>query len=441
MICIKLYKSSLINIAMKNIVEHAVNIPSKIVIKNWDIFKKRYTHIENSIDSSQKSFDYLLKNIHSTGAFQMSIKDFNKNKHSEIAKYFFQDKRSIKLKTKILLRGAYYFPAMLKNLSPEQKIDIIVKDLLMLKTLLSYEQSNLNLIIFLATLDNLKNYLLIVLNAIDQSLKKPEVMSNVGISDNHYQILINSILFVEYYQFKTIVTKKIHWSKEVLSSLNINYIEEFLKQTATYVKSDKYLSENFLRKIRESNDPYKIINFAKNVAENFLPNKTVICSFAYGGIELPFAVNAYRMIVGKSIKAQVIASLSNYSTGSSNFVQDLNDSLPSFYNENYFQDFNSVLILDDSTTTGKTIQTFIDLCPKTITHYYLGIVSFKNTNRYHHLIRPFHGAINPEVLERASISFKSNFANTYKKFSYTNKAGTFDKNKSKIITLLNKFNN
>lgn len=422
---------------MKNILGHTVNLPSRLIQGNWKTYAHRYSLIEDNILTLDKNFDLIKKSIHTTGAYQLPLNTFkNKSNLTPLGIYFSTNKyRIVQTKTKVLLRGLNYYPGLLTSISLAEKCDLIIAELNELVNALNNIDETENIILFLGAIDNLKNYLLIVLNAIDVGLKNVD-SKNYFLSKINYFNLLNSILFLEYYQFKTILDKKIVWSKEILKTIEIDIYKRFCSEISSRSLFGEHWENNIIRKIRECSHPYKIINFAKVVSDQYIPSNTLLVSFAYGGMELPFAVNAFRMTINKSLESQIICSLSNYSTGSSNYVQDLDDSLPPFYNENYFQSFDKVLILDDSTTTGKTIQTFLDLYPKNIKEAFLAVVSFKNTNRYHHLIRPYHGGVNPEVLEKAIVTYTSNFTGTYKKFSYTNRQGVFDKEKQKIISLL-----
>lgn len=170
----------------------------------------------------------------------------------------------------------------------------------------------------------------------------------------------------------------------------------------------------------------------------YLPQDTILIGLEYGGIELPFTVNAYRSLIGKSKLQTLSVNLSSYSVSNKAFVDYLEDACSPLANMTNLSKYTTALILDDSTTTGRTIEYLAKLLPKNITNVYLALVSFTNTNRFHHLARHEHGGINPLVAENAVIIFKSNYTQTYTKHSYTDRRGVFDKNKSKIIKMLHK---
>lgn len=322
---------------------------------------------------------------------------------------------------------------MLVSLDVKDHFHSIFSEITELVDQLSELDRNENTILFLGVVDCLKNYLLVLLNALNFADSSLNLVETLNVSS--YENLSYVIQTLEYYQFQTINKNQIEWSPEPLQILDIDSYRQVLSRVISIPSFD---STKLIRKIRECNNPQKLVGFAEIIANEHFTHDTLIVSFSYGGIELPFAVNAMRMIKGKVTLPFIVCSLSNYSIGNTQKVNDLNDSLPSYYSENYFHQFNKVLILDDSATTGKTIQTFIDLYPVALKEAYLGIVSFKNSNRYHHLVRPFHGGINPTVLDSATVSFTSNYTKTYKKFSYTNRGGVFDKEKQKVSALLRK---
>ncbi|HRA73115.1 MAG TPA: phosphoribosyltransferase, partial [Flavobacterium sp.] len=330
--------------------------------------------------------------------------------------------------------GSLYYPGMIKSLNVKEHCQNLFSKISALVNQLLELDRNENIVLFLGTIDCLKNYLLILLNALDHIDKRQNLVELLNRND--YENLQFTIEILAYFQFRTIKNKQIEWSPDPIKILNIHTYQNVVDKIILRAKFD---SENIIRKFRECNNPQKLVRFAENIAREYFSQDTLIVSFSYGGIELPFAVNAARMIRGKTTLPFIVCSLSNYSVRNIQNISDLNDSLPSYYSENYFRQFHKILILDDSVTTGKTIQTFIDLYPITLKEIFLGVVAFKNSNRYHHLIRPFNGGINPIVLDSAIIIFPNNYTKTYKKFSYTNRSGVFDKEKQKVAALLKKF--
>jgi|GEM_PF-3106048 len=420
---------------MRNIINHRVNLPSRLIQDNWDKYHAAYVSYESGISSDSRYARNLDRIIHTTGAYQIPAKTFYKLiEQSKLAKFFKSDEgRFVETKQKVLLRGNYYYPGMLAPLDVKDHYHNIFSEIAALVDQLIELDKDENTVLFLGAIDSLKNYLLILLNALNFADNSLELIDVLNVSS--YENLIYVIQALEYSQFQTIGMNKIEWSPDFLRILDISSYEQVLDRATSHSSFD---TTKLIRKIRECNNPFKLMHFAADVADEYFSSDTLMMSFSYGGIELPFAVNAMRMIKGKAPLPFIICSLSNYSVGNTEKVTDLNDSVVSYYSENYFHQFQRVLILDDSATTGKTIQTFIDLYPVKLKEAYLGIVSFKNSNRYHHLIRPFHGGINPIILGSAKISFTNNYTKTYKKFSYTNRGGVFDKEKQKVSILLRK---
>lgn len=416
---------------MQNIKKLRINLHSKQIEANWDLYQKRYLEIEAQL---QKPLTLLFstnlkKYIHSTGSFQINSKEYELI-DDKLKNFFETDQSVIRMKTKIIFRGKNYYPGLYEDLNDESKFKLIFSEINEIKSSLSNLDLKSNLILFLVLADYLKNYYLIILNAFDESLRT--VCPN-DIDDKIYFNLIETIQRIEYCTFKSINDEVIHWDKDILN-YNIRKIEKHLLEIS---KLKIVFNKPLIRNIRECNHIIKILDFANRISDEYLPRNTLLVSFAYGGIELPFSINALRAIRGKSTLPICICRLSNYSSGTIDKIQDLSDTLSHFYSEKYIEQFENIMILDDSITTGKTIQNFVDLLPNKLKKLYLGIVSFKNSNRYHHLVMPYHGGVNPEVLKNAVITSTSNFAKTYKKFSYTNKNGVFDKEKTKIYKLLN----
>lgn len=419
---------------MRNIKRHKICIPHEIIDKCWPIYFDKYKKIENSLAKNK------LKDprLHDTGSFQLDTKVLEKIKNDPLLDYFISDKAerlTIQLKTKSLFRGLDYFVG-LQPVDNHQRLKIIRTNLSEMMSIINKVSPASNVVLYLALIDYIRNYLLMILYAVNQTSRELGGNGNV---QNNYEKLIQLLMTVE----KSFVAS---WSENKISILNfpfdpiycLNLLCDYLDKSMVTLKNNVDLCSNLFRKVRECNNPAKIMNFAQRIAEDYLASNTILIGLEYGGIELPFVVNAYRSYLGKNELQYLTVNMSSYSTNSSKSIDRLADSVSPFANRIAFKN-NNVLLLDDSVTTGRTVERLINLLPMETEDVYLGVVSFTNTNRFHHLARLGHGGINPEVIKCTTCLYKSNFTQTYSKNSYTNKNGIFDSEKSKIIKLINKY--
>ncbi len=419
---------------MRNIKHHKICIPHEIIEKCWPVYFKKYTEIEKNLSENKLTPKYL----HSTGAFQLNRKATNKINHDLLFEYFIGDKLSritIKLKTKYIFRGLDYFVG-LQSIDNHEKLKLIKMRLLEIISVSRLATQTSDLVLYLALLDYIRNYLLMILYALNQVSRE---LSGGDRIKNNYEQLVQLLMVTE----KSLIAS---WKEKKINGLVfpfnpvpcLDLLCDYLDKSMTRLKNNTELCSNLFRKVRECNNPIKIINFAKYISEDYLPSNTVLLGLEYGGIELPFIINAYRSYLGKNELPYLTTNLSSYSTNSSKSVDRLNDSISPFIN-NVGLDNKNLLLLDDSVTTGRTIEQLIELLPPDVENVFLGIVSFTNTNRFHHLARLGHGGINPEVVKYSTCLYKSNFTQTYSKKSYTNKNGIFDIEKNRIIKLINKY--
>lgn len=425
---------------MMNIKSHKINIPSQVIGKNWGVYSQKYQKIESMLENSLIFPNSKLKKyLHSTGAFQLPISEFNKLPNDYLTDYFVVDttnKLFIKLKTKVVFRGLDYFVGV-QSISNLDKLEVIFIRLLKMLNLLDDVKANSNIILYLSLLDYIRNYLMILLYAIHQSTRELGVQKELR---HPYEVFSELINQIEKTYMESLMTNKIFTQSTY--KVFVPYlllIKIYLLKSVSLVDYNQTLSDDMVRRIRECNNPIKIFNFAKKISSKYLPNKTMLIGLEYGGIELPFAVNALRSIFGKSVLDVATVSLSSYSTGSNRYVDFVQDALSPFFLFEKLENYNCIVILDDSITTGRTVDYLVKLLPKNIESVYFFAVSFTNTNRYHHLTRYEHGGVNPIILSGGNVVYKSNFTQTYSRNSYTNKQGVFDKEKSCILRMLKEY--
>lgn len=146
-------------------------------------------------------------------------------------------------------------------------------------------------------------------------------------------------------------------------------------------------------------------------------------------------MNACRQFLGKSSLDTLSVNLSSYSVASKRYVDEIGDALSPFSSVKDLNSYDNALILDDSITTGRTVEYLSSLIPSNIKCHYFRCISFTNTNRYHHLTRFEHGGVNPFIFEKSTALYPSNYTQTYSKRKYTNRMGVFDKEKNRIIKM------
>lgn len=431
----KRYKLSLSsNKKMKNLKGHKVNIPNSVIEKCWDIYSKRYRQVELNLKSPSTKTN---QNLHSTGAYQITEKQAQSLTEDKIFKYYLKNKNGllIKLKSKYLLRGKNYFPGYSKeNYSAKSKI--IFSRLIEMLELAGNLNKNTNLILYLSLLDYIKNYLLICLYAINLLIREFKIEHEI-ISKHDYLCFIKLIQLIEDIYVTSCLEETPHLAPELSNFTGlISRIEKFIGHYGQLLTRNERLSLDLFRKIRECNNPERLMSFADMVSNSYFSINSLIISLEYGGIELPFMVNALRNYKGKNMVRGLTVNLSSYSTKNSDFVQSLDDIVNPFTLPVFSDDLRSIVILDDSVTTGRTLERLVGMLPDSISTINFAAVSFTNTNRFHHLTRKKHGGINPYIVEGSLFAYRSNFVSTYTKSSYTNKNGVFDKEKYKIIKLL-----
>lgn len=422
---------------MQNIKSHKVNIPPATAKICWDILVKKYLTIEHSL--AQKPEDKFYHNyIHITGAFMMSLEKYNELPKTEL-KSFFDKKRQendlFHLKTRIIFRGPTYYIGYSEKGNEEKLISI--KDRVMEILDLAKEiNADDNLVLYLSLLDNLKNYLFITLFAVNQLTKEKGYRSSF-LDTRDYVKFLSLIRKVENAFVGSLSDKSINLIVEPsLYKQVISLIFRYLLRDLPYAEKNSRLRKEIIRKVREMDHPLKLLYFAKKVCSQYLPSDCLLIGIEYGGIELPFFINSYRKKIDKKRLDFITLNMSNYSSNNKICVNNFEEAISPYNSKRIFRKTKHILILDDSTTTGRTINNLIEILPSNIEEIYLGLVAFKISNRYHHVIRGNHGSINPMILKMAILGFQSQYSTTYTIKSYTNRHGTFDINKKRIQKLL-----
>lgn len=420
---------------MRNIRHQLITIPEGIVEDCWESYKSRFINAENSLVSVPNN-PYYGKFIHPTGAFQLpnnyilpdtKLSRFFTTKNTNVV--------TIVTETHCIFRGLNYFPDSI-TLPIKEKFDKMESDFWELQKLYtSSGATDESLIIYLATIDYLKNYLLILLHIIHVLQSRSDKIVDL-IKENDYKTFLNIIL-----DFEKDFVFTWEYKKPVMLNRNFDYsskLKKVFKSVRKVIK--KYSSQeldqlDLFRSYRENNNPIKLMTVGRDLSEIYLKNYLLI-GIEYGGIELPFIVNAYREFLGKDKLNCLIVNLSLYTDNTGLGSDTFWDIVPLFIRNASKYDMKKVLLLDDSIMTGRTINIINQLLPNSVEEVYLAVLSMTLSNRYHHLTRGYHGSLNPVILDVIYSKYRSNYTSTYSKKSYTDKQGVFNLEKNSIKELL-----
>ena len=363
----------------------------------------------------------------------------------------------------ILLRGSgiYYYFLSQRIHDENTREDITTKNMIyewlnnnlqfFSKSLIAINNiSNINDLnntkMILGLIDNIRNYLLILLNQqiVNNDIEK-NVMVNLEMLDKDslinklYKNLINvenlmkNILFNEIYKINSIDVEKL--IKNVIIITN-EFKSEFTKQP------DK---ENYSKDFRAYRE---IDNFAENFITCYLTIQKDsnifdkgICGVCYGGLELP--------IIMKSIDDRIDdVSILKFNKNVTGYAKKQSLELRNFdiskaggielYGINKQKEY---IILDDNLLTGKTMQLAIT------TFYDIGIdvdkivaVRYPGVNRISQMFMPNHGAVDYRhffnFIEGLYFSSPYSWRDPYSTNLYEDSLGIFDLNRRKILECL-----
>jgi hypothetical protein len=373
--------------------------------------------------------------VHATGGLQVDRRQARRYSGA-LAEYFLGRHGGafrIDLSTKIILRGPDYYPARY-GLDAEHTLDLIrsrICSLVGLGRSSAFLESPL--ILRLALLDNLKNYLLLVLNAYHALAPTVDHRRLSRKAYGDFMVCIGGVEDLFWSDFGSDARTTggdfpICTDRELALVDMVGRMLEGLASSATG-------AQGIFRNIRECDNLAKLAVFGNRMAEQSFPDGTLFIGIAYGGIELPFVLNAFRRMAGKRAFRTAVAKISFYSS-----ADHPEPTLPELfgyaYSNEYFSGVRSVAIFDDSVTTGRTLERLIGLLPDNVQEAYFSAVSFTNSNRYHHLARIAHGGLNPFVAEQSVFLFRSSYTQSFSRRTYTDRRGVFDKDKNRILRYL-----
>lgn len=180
----------------------------------------------------------------------------------------------------------------------------------------------------------------------------------------------------------------------------------------------KNSNQGKLRHYKEADHPWQNLVFRDTLMQQMQGiDVDTIIGMRFGGSELPHLLARY---FGRAHITKVRTS--QYSQQKSALALD-----PSVCRQ------KTVLIVDDNTLTGRTLETLVGLLRKYETQAaYFGCVTYSGMKRYHQMLMDNHGVINPEVLLRSCTIGESQYTKITNNRSYKNQNGVFDKVKARL---------
>lgn len=363
----------------------------------------------------------------------------------------------------ILLRGSkvYYYFLSKRTHDEKTQEDITTKDMVyewlnnnkdfLSKSLLAInsisDTNNLdNTKMILGLIDNIRNYLLILLN-------------QIIISDNIEKNLMLNLEMIQKNLFiSKIYNNLINVEKMMRNiSFNENYkincidIENIIKNTILITDEFKLKFEGECEKENYSKD-FRAYREIDNFAENFITcyltlkkdsnifNKG-ICGVCYGGLELP--------IIMKSIDDRISdVSILKFNKNVTGYTKKQSLELRFFdiFKTGGIEEFGidkrkEYILLDDNLLTGKTMQLAITaLYDMGIDVNKLVVVRYPGVNRINQMFMPNHGAVDYKhffnFIEGLYFSSPYSWRDPYSTNPYEDSLGIFDLNRRKILECL-----
>lgn len=365
----------------------------------------------------------------------------------------------------ILLRGSgiYYYFLSQRIHDENTREDITTKEMIyewlnnnmgfFSKSIISInntsDKNDLNNVkMILGLIDNIRNYLLILLN---QQIVNNKIEKNVMVNletlakDSLMYKLYNSLISTEN------LMRNISFNEKY--KINTKEIENLIKNTILITKEfrlefiEQPEKENYSKDFRAYRE---IDNFAENFITCFLTlqkdsniyNKG-ICGLCYGGLELP--------IIMKSIDNRINdVSILKFNKNVTGYAKKQSLELRFFdiFKTGGIELFGidkrkEYIILDDNLLTGKTMQLAIN------TFYDIGIdvdkivaIRYPGVNRISQMFMPNHGAVDYRhffnFIEGLYFSSPYSWRDPYSTNQYEDSLGIFDLNRRKILECLAK---
>lgn len=362
----------------------------------------------------------------------------------------------------VLLRGSktYYYMLAKRNHNENTREDITTKNIVnewlnnninfLLKSLEAINNCDINDInntkMILGLIDNVRNYLLILLN---QQIVSNKSEKNLLLNLNNYDK--ESLIYNIYYNLLTTE----NFMKDIVFNLNYkinkNTIEDLIKNSLLITEKFKLEFAKQLDKDNYSKDfrAYREIdNFAQNYITCYLtlekdPNiyKKGICGVCYGGLELPIIMKSIDDRISDISILKFNKNVTGYSKKQSLELRFFDIFKTGGIELIEIDEKKIYIIMDDNLLTGKTMQlaitTFFDLgidIDKIVAIRYPGV------NRIDQMFIPNHGAVDYRhffnYIEGLYFASPYSWRDPNSKNLYKDSLGVFDLNRRKIMECL-----
>jgi hypothetical protein len=412
--------------------KHYISVDPAILARQWDRYQAAYKKIESSLPRFGEITSPLVFKTHPLGGFL-----FKREPESKLKRLFEdpENKYLLHYAGKRYSRGLTYYPGLLKDLDDSAKITFILRHMREIIDAFCIDNEHPTKSVSNAIAqDYIRNYLLILYHAFRLVAYRQSLITKSEKSLEQLDTQLKSVILdTELALFRYISAEETEATLPVLELLSlITKLRSFFKTNEQVIK-EELRGKKLIREVREMDSLTHIILFAKLIAKNGFGRNTILIGLDYGGIELPFAVNAIRIMDQKERSPEVILRLSHYSRASQ--LATPTEFLSLETERKLMANASYAWIMDDSVTTARTIQGAIRLVGGE-TKTFIGIVTFKVSNRYHHLTMQDHGGFNPTVAQNSVILCQANYGATYQHDSYLNRAGVFDINKHNLYKAL-----
>ncbi len=415
--------------------QHYIRIEPTILARQWKRYGDAYRDIENCLPRYGSVPAAFMFKTHPLGGFLL-----RREPPSPLQDFFhLADSKFILTHAgRRYSRGLDYYPGLRKDLPDPHKIRSMLKTIRDIADLFGTIDAKAKIDSVYAAMaqDYVRNYLLILYHAFRViGYRQNLIIAHQETLNQLNNQLKSVILNTEVSLFK-------YCSAEgEVASLPVGelkaaaaHLRQFFGANEAYI--DDMRDGKLIREVREMDSLTHIFHFAKKIADMRMQPNTLLVGLQYGGIELPFAVNAVRVLSGKQVLPAMTLKISHYSSKAFTPKQ-INDVAIFSSEQQFIKDVSAAWVLDDSISTARSVESVVRLFgPRIAIH--IGVVAFKVSNRYHHLTMEGHGGFSPTVALGSIILCQANYSSTYKRNSYLNRSGVFDVNKYHLYKMLGK---
>lgn len=301
----------------------------------------------------------------------------------------------------------------------------------------------------LGIIDNIRNYLLILLNQLINNNEKSIIINLEKIDKNSFlHIIYDNLIYIE--KLMKDISFNIEYeidSKEIEQLIKKVILITFeFKEHLVYERHKTNYSKDF-RAYRE------IDNFAENYItcyftvkkDNNISNKGV-CGVCYGGLELPIIIKSMEDKINDVSVLKFNKNVTGYSKKQSLELRFFDIEKNGGIELSKIDSKKDYIIFDDNLLTGKTMQlvitTFYDL---KINVDKICVVRYPSVNRISQMFLPNHGAVDYRYffnfIEGLYFPSPYSWRDPYSLNPYEDSLGIFDLNRRKILECLAKNGN